>query len=52
MKNLKVKQNKLTQKEKEILLLMNKISLLPAVCRNCGSCGGCRSCNSCSNPFK
>jgi len=49
MKNLKIKQNKLKPKEVEILLLMNKISLLPSelrYCRRCGSCGSCRSCGS------
>jgi recombinational DNA repair protein RecR len=49
MKNLTIKQNKLNQKEKEILLLMNKISSLPSelrYCRRCGSCGSCRSCGS------
>jgi len=43
MRNLKFKQNKLNPKEKEILLLMNKISLLPNNCRYCASCGGCGS---------
>ena len=44
MKNFKVKQSKLTKKEKEILLLMNKVSLLPIKLRLCGSCGSCRGC--------
>jgi len=43
MKSLKVKQNNLKRKEREILLLMNKISLLPGNCHHCGSCGGCGS---------